>query len=146
MSRDAPFAVIVLPYAVELDGVVSYAVFRKAGRRDRGWRTLTGTGVEGEAPLESACREAWRLAHVPADAAFMALDNWAPQDIGPLPFGLVEHAFAVRVCQDEVRPRQRGVEHSWVSYEAADERLRRRADRDALWELRRRLGRPAACA
>jgi hypothetical protein len=36
-------------------------------------------------------------------------------------------------------------EHLWVSYEVANGLLRRRGERDAIWELRHRLGVAPAC-
>jgi hypothetical protein len=143
--RRAPFAVLVLPYAVDLDGDVAYAVFRGASGRDRAWSALTGDGVRGETPLEAARREAWRVAGVPGDAAYLALDSRATIDVHDGPCGVPERAFAVRVCTDEVCPPRRQLEHRWVSYDVADGLLCCETDRNALWELRRRLGRPATC-
>jgi dATP pyrophosphohydrolase len=146
VPRRVPFAVLVLPYSVELDGAVSYALFRGPGLQHRAWHVLAGEGVRGETPLEAARREAWQLARVPSDAAYLALDSRATIELQGLPCGRhAEHAFAVRVCPDEVRPRRRPLEHHWVSYEIATGLLHDQAERDALWELRHRLGRPAAC-
>lgn len=142
--RRAPFTVLVLPYTVELDGEVSYAVFRGRSRRDVAWHGLAGEGVRGEEPLEAARREAWRIAEVPPDALYLALDSRrriAAGDDEPI----VEHVFAVRVCQDEVRPRRDRLAHDWVSFDIAKGRLQSQGDRDALSELRRRIGRPATC-
>lgn len=142
--RRAPFTVLVLPYTVELDGEVSYAVFRGPSRRDVAWHALAGEGVRGEKPLEAARREAWRIAEVPPDALYLALDSRShPDPVDGEP--IVEHVFAVRVCQDEVRPRRPRLAHDWVSFDIAKGRLGAQADRDALSELRRRIGRPATC-
>jgi|GEM_PF-2438852 len=145
MWRNAPFEVLVLPYSVELDGHVSYAVFRGAGRRGRAWHALAGEGVRGETALEAARREAWRAADIPTDALYLALDTRAASDPSEAACWVAAYAFAVRVCEDEVRPRRRGLEHHWVSYEIARGLLQAQGDRDALWELRQRLGRPAPC-
>ncbi len=144
MHRPA-FAVLVLPYCVELDGEVSYAIFRGAARRDVAWHTLAGHGVRGETPLEAARREAWRIAEIPPDAAYLALDSLPAIGGDGAPVPVPERAFAVRVCLDEVRPRRRRLEHRWVAYEIAAGLLQSQADIDALWELRHRLGRPATC-
>jgi hypothetical protein len=145
VPRRAPFAVLVLPYCVELDGTVSYAVFRGPGLRRRTWHALAGEGVRGETPLEAARREAWRIAEVPPDALYLALDTRATVAVHGVPGGLARHAFAVRLCADEVRPRRQHLEHHWASYQVAEGLLHEEADRDALWELRRRLGSPAGC-
>lgn len=135
--RRAPFAVLVLPYSVELDGEVSYAVFRGPSRRNTAWHALAGEGVQGETPLEAACREAWRIAEVPPDAVYRALTSRAAGGEG----ALLEHVFGVRVCEDEVRPRNDRLKLDWVSYDIAKGRLQSQADRDALRELSRQIGR-----
>jgi hypothetical protein len=144
VPRRAPFAVLVLPYAVALDGVVSYAVFREPALSHRTWHLLAAHALRAETPLEAARRAAWQIAEVPPDAAYLALDTRSTIELQGAPSELAAHAFAVRVCTDEVCPRRRHVEHHWVSYRIADGLLHNQADRDALWELRRRLG-PATC-
>lgn len=145
MWRNASFEVLVLPYSVELDGHVSYAVFRGAGRRERAWHALAGESIRDESPLEAARREAWRAAEIPADAVYLALQTRTAKDPSEVACWVAAYAFAVRVLQDEVRPRRPGLEHHWVAYEIAEGLLHAQPDRDALWELRQRLGRPATC-
>jgi len=143
--RHPPFAVAILPYAVELDGEVSYAVSRTwSGRDCCAWHVLPGCGRRGEAPLEAARREALRTAAVPPDAAYLALHSCAVLHSDAIPAGLPHFAFGVRVCTDELRPQPRQLELRWVTYEIADGLLWCEADRNALWELRRRLGHPVA--
>jgi hypothetical protein len=144
--RRAPFVVLVLPYTVELDGEVSYAVFRGPSRRDAAWHALVGEGVRGETPLEAARREAWRIAELPPDALFLELESRTQPEPPEGGQPVVEHVFAVRVLPDEVRPRRPRLALDWVSYDIAKGRLQSQADRDALAELRRRIGRSAACA
>ncbi len=139
-----PFAVLVLPYCVELDGEVSYAVFRGA-TAGHAWHALAGHGVHGETPLEAGRREAWRIAAIPPDAAYLALDSRRAIAADDPAGAVADHVFAVRVCLDEIRPRRRLLQHRWVSYEIAQRLLRSATDIDALWELRHRLGRPATC-
>jgi hypothetical protein len=144
--RHAPFAVVILPYAVELDGEVRHAVF--GTRPECGWRTwraLAGTGARRESPLDAARREALHAARIPPDAAYLALDSRASLEHGDAAVAIAEFAFAVRVWPDEVSPPDPALEVRWVPYEIAHGLLSREADRNALWELRRRLGRPAAC-
>ncbi len=140
-----PFAVLVLPYCVELDGEVSYAVFRGPTRSHVAWHALAGHGVRDETPLEAARREAWRIATIPPDAAYLALDPRRAIGADDAAGAVAEHVFAVRVCLDEVRPRRRRLRPHWVSYEIAEGLLRSDSDVDALRDLRHRLGRPATC-
>jgi dATP pyrophosphohydrolase len=139
------FAVLVVPYAVELDGEVSYALFRAARCGEPSWHALSGDGARRETPLDAARRVAWQVAQVPRDAAYLTLDSRATIRPGEMSLGVPEHAFAVRVFPDEVRPQPGQFKHCWVSYEIADGLVACDADRNALWELRRRLGRPARC-
>lgn len=143
-TSTAPFAVVVLPYAVELDGAIAYAVFRDAAGGDGAWHVLGGRGMNGEVPLEGARRVAWQRAAIPPDAAYLALDSRRAVAVSDRAM-VAEHAFAVRVCADELHSRRAELEHHWVAYEIAQGLLHREADLDALWELRRRLGHPATC-
>lgn len=145
MPPRAAFAVLVVPYAVALDGAVSYAVFREQGERDDPWHLLAARGLRGETPLEAARRAAWQIAELPPDAACLALDTRPMIALAGAPCELPAHAFGVRVSADEVRPRRRDVAHHWVAYRIADGLLHDQAERDVLWELRRRLGSPAPC-
>jgi hypothetical protein len=140
----APFGVLVLPYAVDVDGALSYALLRFAAGRDRGWQPLLGEGARGQAPLEAAREAAWRVARVPRDAVFVALDSRATIEQTPQRCAVAEYAFGVRVAAAELCPSRAEFEHRWVSYEIADGLLHDEPDRNALFELRRRLGRPAA--
>ena len=138
--RRAPFLVLVLPYAVELDGAVTFAIFRPGADDERGWHALTGDPARGEPPLDAARR----ISGAPADAAWLKLDSRATIELPAASCGVPEYAFAVRVTPDEIAPRPR-LDCRWVPYEIADRLLRDESDRNALYELRRRLGRLAPC-
>ncbi len=45
MPGRPPFAVLVVPYVVELDGGVTRALFRAVTGEDRAWSVLRGDGV-----------------------------------------------------------------------------------------------------
>ena len=136
----AAFAVLALPYALEADGDVRYAVFRPVARPHRPWHVLAGDGVGDETPMDAARRTARRLAAVAPEAPFVMLDSRATVDVADGPRGVPEHAFGVRVAPDALRPRQ--LDHRWVAYEVADGLLLCDAMRSALWELRDLLERP----
>jgi len=141
----AAFGVLVVPYSVEFDGRVAYALFRPAGESPGGWQALLGAPMRGETPLQAAQREAHRIASVPQDAVYFTLDSRAALELPDVGCHAAVHAFGVRVCVDEVRPAAAELEHRWVPYEIADGLLSSTADRNVLWELQRRLGRPAPC-
>ena len=139
------FWVLVIPYSPDAFPDVAYALFRSRG--DRGcWHPVRGAGCRRETPLQAARRHA-QQAGVPSDGVYVALDSRATIAVEPChgPCALPEYAFAVRVEPADLRvPAEH--EHSWVSYEVARGLVQRESERDALWELRRRFGRRAACS
>ncbi len=145
MPRRAAFGVLVVPYTVELDGRVSCAVFRGIDEPEAGWHALRGVPLRGEAPLQAARRAARLIAGVPLDAVYFMLDSRAAIELPDGACHAPEYAFGVRVCEDEVDAAEELLEHRWVGFEVADGLLHCAADRNALWELQRRLGRPAPC-
>jgi hypothetical protein len=144
VRRPAAFGVLVVPYTVDLDGRVAYALFRETRDPEGGWHAMRAAAQRGETPLQTARREARRLAAVPDDALYFALDSRATINVPGIACHVAEHAFGVRVCEDEVRATADGSTARWFGYETAVG-LAAPADRDALWELHRRLGRPARC-
>jgi hypothetical protein len=144
MRRPAAFRVLVVPYIVDLGGWVAYALFRETRDPEGGWHALRGAPLRGETPLQAARRETRRLVGVPDDALYFSLDSRATIELPGIACPVVEHAFGVRVCEDEVRATADGCSPRWFRYETAVG-LAAAADRDALWELHRRLGRPARC-
>ena len=148
----APFQVLVFPYAVAPDGVITYAVFRRA---DRGvWQVVAGGGEVGETPEEAARREAWEEARVPLDAVLRRLASVGRvpaavfRDRPHWPPGLTavpEYCFAVAAAPETVRCSAEHDRMEWLPYPAARERLHWASNRAALAELHATLtGAPAA--
>jgi hypothetical protein len=137
--------VLVVPYTVDLDGRVAYALFRNTREPEGGWHALRGAPHCGETPLQAARREAHRLAGVPDDALYLTLDSRAAIELPGVACRGAEHAFGVRVCEDDVRGTAQGLDPRWFRYELASGLVVPTADRNALWELHHRLGRPTAC-
>lgn len=144
--RRATFAVLVIPYAVDAFAEVAYALCRARGDEDEWWHAPAGHGARGETPVVAARRLGAMLAGVPDDAPYRGLDSRAliEADGCAGACGLAEYAFAVRVDPAGL-PAPAGHERLWASYEVADGLLRREAERNALWELARRLGLRQAC-
>jgi hypothetical protein len=140
------FQVLVIPYALDAFAEVAYAVGRLREGGYGGWHGLTGSGSRQETPLEAARRHASQHFAVPGDAAYLALDSrtMIPDERGAGARGIPEYAFGVRADPEELSvPAE--YQHSWVSYHVATGLLSRDAERNAIWELRRRLGHPHAC-
>ena len=138
MRRRFAFGVLVIPFALDAFAEVAYALWR--GRDDDWWRAPAAPGTRDETPLATARR----LTGVPGDAAYRALDSRAlivADDCCPATCVLPQYAFGVQVDPVDLQV-PAGHEQLWVSYEVADGMLRTEAERNALWELRRRLGLP----
>jgi hypothetical protein len=137
--RRPAFSVLVIPYALDAFAEAAFALTRG---EDGGWHPRTGWGARPESPPEAARR----VAGVPEPARLLALDSRAMvvADGFPASCELPEYAFALRVDPADL-PAPAGHEQLWLSYKVAHGLLHRRAERDAIWELQRRLGLAPAC-
>jgi hypothetical protein len=142
VRRRAAFGVLVIPFALDAFAEVAYALWRRRDDDDW-WHAPAAQGTRTETPLATARR----LAGVAADDAYRALDSRAMiavDECCPATCILPQYAFGVRVDPADLRV-PAGHEQLWASYEVADGLLRSEAERNALWELRRRFGLPNVC-
>jgi hypothetical protein len=139
--RHPAFSVLVIPYALDAFAEVAYALRRERGEDDW-WRAITGWGARAEPPYEAARR----IAGEQPPSSYLALDSRAMVAVEgcAAPCELPEYAFGVRVEPADLLVPD-GHEQLWVSYSVAAGLLRRRAERNAIWELQRRLGLAPAC-
>lgn len=145
MSR-APFQVLVFPYRILDNSEIAYAVFR---RQDDGmpWQAISGGGEDAETPLEAARREAWEEAGIAPHNTYVKLDSCATipvihfadfRDREEL-FVIPEFSFGVEVVEGTVRLSREHAEFAWLPYQEAHAVLRWDSNKNALWELDRRL-------
>ena len=145
MTR-APFQVLVFPYRIREHGEVTYAVFR---RQDEGmpWQAIAGGGEGGETPLEAARREAWEEAGIPPGNTYVELESRTTipvvqfadfRDRADL-FVIPEFSFGVEVVGGDLRLSREHAEYAWLPYPEAHAVLRWDSNKNALWELDRRL-------
>lgn len=141
-----PFQVLVIPYRIVADDEIAYAVFR---RRDEGqpWQAIAGGGEGGETPLDAAKREASEEAGIDPSHAYVQLDSlatipvvhFAPfrdrEDLHVIP----EYGFGVEVVAGDLRLSREHTEYAWLPYQDAHAILRWDSNKNALWELDRRL-------
>jgi dATP pyrophosphohydrolase len=141
----APFQVLVFPYRVLANGEVAYAVFR---RRDEGiWQAIAGGGEDGETPREAVRREAWEEAGIAPGHAYVELESRATIPVVHFAdfreredrFVIPEFSFAVEIAEGDVRLSREHAEHAWLPYPEAHAVLRWDSNKNALWELDRRL-------
>ncbi|HEY7117009.1 MAG TPA: NUDIX pyrophosphatase [Tepidisphaeraceae bacterium] len=145
MAR-APFQVLVFPYRIVENGEVAYAVFR---RRDEGmpWQAIAGGGEGDETPLEAARREAWEEAGIAVDNAYVELESRATVPVAEFAdfrdredlFVIPEFSFAVEVVEGDLPLSREHAEYAWLPYPEAHAVLRWDSNKNALWELDRRL-------
>ena len=144
----APFQVLVIPYRRAAEGY-EYAVLK---RSDAGWwQFVAGGGEDDETPLQAAVRETKEEIGV-AGVGLMKLDscNTVPKEAfaaaeawGPDIYVIPEYCFAVDVGDSEVTLSGEHTEVRWVSYDEACRLLKWDSNRNALWELNKRLRRQA---
>ena len=145
MTR-APFQVLVFPYRILEHGEIEYAVFR---RRDEGmaWQAISGGGEDAETPLEAARREAWEEASIDPGNAYVQLESLATIPVVHFAdfrdredmFVIPEFSFGVEIVEGEVRLSPEHVDYAWLPYREAHAILRWDSNKNALWELDRRL-------
>lgn len=141
----APFQILAIPYKV-VDGTPLYCVFHRSDLDQ--WQFIAGGGEDSESPLQAAKREIWEesgisankmialksMCHIPANIfPDRHLYNW-PEDMYVVP----EYAFAFE-CKDAIELSHEHTECVWLSYEAAQAKLKWDSNRTALYELSCRL-------
>lgn len=145
MAR-APFQVAVFPYRILESGEIVYAVFQ---RRDgeMAWQVIAGGGEDNETPLEAARREAWEEAGITPANVYLELDSRATipvvhfaafrdrEDLLVIP----EYCFAVEVGSAAISLSLEHTEFAWLPFVEAQALLRWDNNKNALWELNRRL-------
>jgi dATP pyrophosphohydrolase len=145
MAR-APFNVLVFPYRQTGDDEFEYALMK---RSDAGfWQGISGGGEDDETPLETAQRETFEEAGIPADSSFLQLgtveyvpvtefrdsDLWG-EDVYVIP----QYCFGVLVTDGGLVLSREHTEYRWLVYEAAHRMLKFDGNKTALWELDKRL-------
>ncbi|MFH1372841.1 MAG: NUDIX domain-containing protein [bacterium] len=146
MSR-APFQVLVLPYRIVSGEDIVYAVFKRKPETGGYWQGIAGGGEEGEFPLTTARREAMEEAGIATDSEFLKLDSLSTVPLdgvcgflwGPDVLVIPEYSFGVRVTTDRLHLSDEHTEYRWLDYHAAHTLLRWDSNKNALWELDKRL-------
>jgi dATP pyrophosphohydrolase len=145
MMTRATFNAAVFPYRKTKEGVIEYALLKRA---DAGfWQGVTGGGENNETPLETARRETFEETGISADSDFIRLDttvsvpvtyfavsHW-PKNIYVIPM----YMFGVSADNQEITLSHEHTEHRWMKYEQAYEMIKFDANKTALWELDRKL-------
>jgi len=147
MAR-APLQVLVLPFRRRADGVLEYAVFRRADQ-DACWQGIAGGAEPGETAEQAARREMAEEAQIPRDGALLPLDATASvpavhftarKTWGPDVYVVTERSFGVQVpVGHTIALSDEHSEYRWLTYDAAAALLTWDSNKTALWELNERL-------
>jgi dATP pyrophosphohydrolase len=147
MAR-APLQVLVLPFRRRSNGVIEYAVFRRADAGAR-WQGIAGGAEQGESAEQAARREMAEEAQIPRDGALLPLDATASvpavhfaarKTWGPDVYVVTERSFGVQVSDGHtIALSDEHLEYRWLTYEAAAALLTWDSNKTALWELNERL-------
>jgi dATP pyrophosphohydrolase len=148
MAR-APLQVLVLPFRRRADGVIEYAVFRRADHADACWQGIAGGVEQGETAEQAARREMAEEAQIPRDGALLPLDAMASvpavhfaarKTWGPDVYVVTERSFGVQVPHGHaIALSAEHSEYRWLVYDAAAALLTWDSNKTALWELNERL-------
>ena len=146
MAR-ARYQVLVIPYRIK-DGQAQFCVFRR--KVPDIWQFIAGGGEDEDASvLESAKREAFEEAGIPATCSYSPLDTccsipascFADAEAlwGKQCFVVPEYAFAVSVENTSLQLSHEHTAYEWMEYARAHAMLQYDSNRTALWELKRRM-------
>jgi dihydroneopterin triphosphate diphosphatase len=142
----APFQVLVLPFVRDASRL-RYAVFRRADMAVASWQGIAGGGESGERPIDTARRESFEEAGIPADRPFFQLQSTTTIPVvnvcgfvwGPDVLVVPEWTFGVELESETLHLSHEHSEAQWCDYEHASRLLRWDSNRSALWELDYRI-------
>lgn len=139
---------LILPYYVVdvMHCQIEYALFK---RKDMDvWQGIAGGGKIGETPLETAKRETLEESGIPTDNQFIQLDSKATIPVeyvvgkfllGSETYVIPEYCFGVDVREEKIIISKEHTEFTWVCFEKAIELLEWDSNKNALWELNKRI-------
>jgi len=144
MTRVA-FQVLVLPYRQDGNSF-EFAVF---SRHDYAcWQGIAGGGEDNETPLQTAMREAYEEAAIPADSKFILLDAISSIPVvyfkdshlwGDHIYVVPEYSFGVNCTVCRIITSWEHKEFKWLPFHEAMKLLTYESNRTALWELNQKI-------
>ena len=110
------------------------------------WQFISGGGEDMDSSrLESAQREAFEEAGIPADSYFSPLETTCSISTECFPkmrpvwgehcLVIPEYSFAVRIENQDLMLSHEHTDFEWLDYDTAVQRLRYDSNKVALWEL-----------
>lgn len=147
-KKRAPYQVLILPYCIVdvMHSQIEYALFK---RKDMDvWQCIAGGGEIGETPLETAKRETLEEIGIPINDQFIQLDSKATIPVeyvvgtflwGNETYVIPEYCFGVDLREEKIIISKEHTEFTWVCFEKAIELLEWDSNKNALWELNKRI-------
>lgn len=134
----APFNVFVIPYFINEDNSVVYAIFK---RSDEGyWQFIAGGGENNETAMQTAKRESFEEAGISFESKYRDLNFnellrvedvrgylWGP-DVKKIP----NHGFAVEVRTKQISLSHEHTDYKWVKFDEALNLLKWEGNKRAL--------------
>lgn len=141
----SPFQVLVFPY-LYMGNEILFAIFK---RKTAGyWQGIAGGGEDNETPLQGAKRESLEEAGISSEFKFISLDSITTMPVehvvgeflwGENKYVIPEYSFGVEVPEMDIELSNEHSEFKWVHYEEAMKMLKWDSNKNAVWELNKRL-------
>jgi len=141
-----PYQVLVIPYFINRDDEISYALFQRSD--DSIWQAIAGGGdLVDKTILDTAKREAHEETGISNNSKFMQLSTISSIPVtaisgfiwGKDTLVIPEYTFAVLVKDQQLHIGHEHKTYSWFSYAKAMKLLKWDSNKTALWELDHRL-------
>lgn len=141
----SPFQVLVFPYKFEGDTIL-FGIFKRT--TGGYWQGISGGGEDNETPLQAAKRESWEEAGILSEFKYISLDSiiTIPVEhvVGEFYWGedryvIPEYSFGVEVNEMCIELSNEHSDFIWVNYEEATKMLKWDSNKNAIWELNKRI-------
>jgi dihydroneopterin triphosphate diphosphatase len=141
----SPFQVLIFPYLHNGDEIL-FAIFQRG--KEAHWQGIAGGGEDSETPLQAAKRESWEEAGIPSECKFVSLDSLTTIPVqhvvggflwGEDKYVIPEYSFGVELHERHLQLSHEHSQYNWVNYEAASRMLKWDSNKNAIWELNKRI-------
>lgn len=141
----SPFQVLIIPYFDNGDEIL-FALFQRG--KEGYWQGIAGGGEDAETPLQAAKRESWEEAGISSERRFVSLDSLitipVEHVVGSFMWGeekyvIPEYSFGVELHVQHLKLSQEHSQYLWVNYDEASKMLKWDSNKNAIWELNKRI-------
>lgn len=147
MKKRKPIQVLVLPYRI-IKNKIEYAIFLRSDFPV--WQFISGGVEEGESKIQAVIREVVEETSIALtidkiirlnSKVTLPVECVGGKDLWDDSVLVIpEYSFAFRVCGQKIELSPEHCGYKWLSYEKAKRSLEYDSNKNALWELNKRLG------